>query len=83
VRFRHIRARPQVSATHLPGEQLAVTVHGRAEIIDVGASENAALRQAILDIYIPVYGAEWEADILDSGTYARIEAERMFAFHME
>ncbi|MEJ7804051.1 MAG: pyridoxamine 5'-phosphate oxidase family protein [Candidatus Limnocylindria bacterium] len=26
VRFRHIGARPQVSATHLPGEQLAVTV---------------------------------------------------------
>src|ERR1039458_5808680 len=30
VRFRHIRARPQVSATHLPGEEFAVTVHGRA-----------------------------------------------------
>src|SRR5437899_12677639 len=30
VRFRHIAARPQVSATHLPGEELAVTVHGRA-----------------------------------------------------
>src|SRR4051794_27122928 len=28
VRFRHIEARPQVSATHLPGEELAVTVHG-------------------------------------------------------
>src|SRR5919202_5781968 len=30
VRFRHIRRRPQVSATHLPGEELSVTVHGRA-----------------------------------------------------
>ncbi len=30
VRFRHIRTRPQVSATHLPGEELAVTIHGRA-----------------------------------------------------
>ncbi len=27
VRFRHISVRPQVSATHLPGEELAVTVH--------------------------------------------------------
>ncbi|MGH3609497.1 MAG: pyridoxamine 5'-phosphate oxidase family protein, partial [Pseudonocardiaceae bacterium] len=26
VRFRHIGKRPQVSATHLPGEELAVTV---------------------------------------------------------
>src|SRR5215472_15687004 len=34
VRFRHIRRRPQVSATHLPGEHLAVTVHGWAEPID-------------------------------------------------
>ena len=35
VRFRHIRHRPDVSATHLPGEHLAVTVHGRATVIDV------------------------------------------------
>src|SRR3954451_5855850 len=30
ARARHIRARPHVSATHLPGEELAVTVHGPA-----------------------------------------------------
>src|SRR5215208_346355 len=53
VRFRHIRARPQVSATHLPGEPLAVTVHGRAEVIDIGAPEHAELRRTILDIYVP------------------------------
>src|SRR3954453_15169976 len=35
VRFTHIRRRPQVSATHLPGEHLAVTVHGTAIPIDV------------------------------------------------
>src|SRR5438132_10328457 len=35
VRFTHIRARPHVSATHLPGEELAVTVHGRAAVVDV------------------------------------------------
>jgi hypothetical protein len=28
VRFRHIRKRPQVSAVHLPGEELAVSVTG-------------------------------------------------------
>src|SRR5215217_5601934 len=36
TRFRHIRARPQVSATHLPGEELAVTVHGQAVPVDIG-----------------------------------------------
>jgi pyridoxamine 5'-phosphate oxidase-like protein len=82
LRFRHIRSRPQVTATHLPGEEFAVTVHGRAVPIDVGAEENAGFRQALLDVYVPRYGAEWER-FLDSGVmYARIEADRMFAFAM-
>jgi hypothetical protein len=83
VRFRHIAKRPAVSATHLPGEQLAVSVHGRAQLVDVGDEANAGFRQALLDIYVPRYGAQWEQDMLDGGAaYARIEAERMFAFHM-
>jgi len=82
VRFGHIRRRPQVSATHLPGEELAVTVHGRASLIDVGRSEQAGFRQTLLEIYVPRYGAEWES-FLDSGAvYARIDAERMFTFYM-
>lgn len=79
MRFRHIDARPQVSATHLPGEELAVTVHGRAVPVDVSAGE---FRQMLLDIYVPRYGPEWET-FLDSGpVYARIDADRMFAFSM-
>jgi uncharacterized pyridoxamine 5'-phosphate oxidase family protein len=82
LRFRHIRARPQVSATHLPGEELAVTVHGRAGFVDVGHDAGGELRQALLDVYVPRYGPEWER-FLDSGPlYARIDAERMFTFHM-
>jgi Pyridoxamine 5'-phosphate oxidase len=77
VRFRHIAARPHVSATHLPGEELAITVHGRATRIPV----EGGFREALLQIYVPRYGAEWETDFLDSGpVYARIDAERMFAF---
>jgi uncharacterized pyridoxamine 5'-phosphate oxidase family protein len=80
VRFRHIRARPDVSATHLPGEELAVTVHGRAVSVDV---REGPFRAALLDLYVPRYGPEWEHDFLDSGPqYARIDAERMFTFHM-
>jgi nitroimidazol reductase NimA-like FMN-containing flavoprotein (pyridoxamine 5'-phosphate oxidase superfamily) len=83
VRAGHIRARPQVSATHLPGEELAVTVHGRAVPVDVGAEEGAELRRALLDIYVPRYGPEWE-EFLDSGVlYWRIEATRMFTFRFE
>jgi hypothetical protein len=82
VRFRHIRNRPQVSATHLPGEDLAVTVHGRAVPIDIHSDAGAGLRKTLLEVYVPRYGVEWE-EFLDSGpVYARVEAVRMFTFHM-
>jgi hypothetical protein len=83
LRFRHIAARPHVSATHLPGEELGVTVHGRAVRVDVQAPEGAELRRALLDVYVPRYGPEWE-QFMDSGPlFARIEAERMLTFHMD
>jgi uncharacterized pyridoxamine 5'-phosphate oxidase family protein len=78
VRFRHIRRRPQVSATHLPGEHLAVTVHGRATLVPV----EGAFRQTLLDIYMPQYGDDY-VEIMDGGAlYARIDADRMFTFSM-
>jgi uncharacterized pyridoxamine 5'-phosphate oxidase family protein len=83
VRFRHIHARPSVSATHLPGEELAVTVHGRAIPVDVRDDQAAGFRQTLLDIYVPRYGRQWEEEFLDSGPlYARIEPDRMFTFSM-
>jgi nitroimidazol reductase NimA-like FMN-containing flavoprotein (pyridoxamine 5'-phosphate oxidase superfamily) len=82
LRFRHIRARPHVSATHLPGEQLAVTVHGQARQIDLRSDEGKGFRRTLLEVYVPRYGPDWEK-FLDSGpVYARIDADRMFAFHM-
>jgi hypothetical protein len=81
VRVRHIRRRPEVSATHLPGEHLAITVHGTAELIDVGAPEHAEFRRTLLDIYLPRYGDSW-LQILDGGTFARIRPRRIFTFSM-
>ncbi len=52
VRMRHLVARPAVSATHLPGEDLAVTVHGRAELFDLSDPARPDLRQAMLDHYL-------------------------------
>ena len=79
IRFRHIGARPCVSATHLPGEELAVTVHGRAVPIEIA---DGGFRQTLLDVYVPRHGPDW-VQFLDSGpVYARIEADRMFAFAM-
>ena len=68
-------------ATHLPGEHLAVTVHGTAEILDMTAPEQAEFRQTLIDIYVPRYGQEW-LEVLEGGTFARIEPRRMFTFSM-
>jgi hypothetical protein len=82
MRIRHIRTRPHVSATHVPGEELAVTVHGRAVPVDIRADEGAGFRRALLEVYVPRYGPDWE-EFLDSGAvYARIDADRMFTFAM-
>src|SRR5690349_13334836 len=51
VRWRHIRRRPHVSATHLPAEEFAVTVHGTAVPLDLKDPESAGFRQTLLDIY--------------------------------
>lgn len=83
LRARHLAARPQVSATHTVGEELAVTVHGRAVPVDIRAAENSGFRDTLLEIYVPRYGAGWEERFLDSGPlYWRIDADRMFGFFL-
>jgi len=81
VRMRHLAARPAVSAAHVPGEELAVTVHGRAELVELRESAGGELRQAMLDWYVPRQGPEFETwlDALDA-VAARIEPEKMFTF---
>jgi uncharacterized pyridoxamine 5'-phosphate oxidase family protein len=78
VRYRHLLVRPQVSATHMPREEFAVTVHGRAVPVEV----RGGLRETLLEVYVPRYGPEWE-QFLDSGpVYMRIDSDRMFTFQM-
>ena len=84
VRMRHLATRPAVSASHLPGDELGVTVHGRAELFDLKDPAHGELRQAMLDHYLPRQGPEFEV-WLDEGDSvgARIVAEKMFTFAME
>jgi nitroimidazol reductase NimA-like FMN-containing flavoprotein (pyridoxamine 5'-phosphate oxidase superfamily) len=83
VRMRHLAARPAVSATHLPGEDIAVTVHGRAELFDVLDPALGELRQAMLDHYLPRQGPEFETWLNQVNPVgARIAAEKMFTFAM-
>jgi uncharacterized pyridoxamine 5'-phosphate oxidase family protein len=81
VRMRHLAARPAVSATHLPGEDLAVTVHGHAELFELPDAAHGELRQAMLDHYLPLQGPAFETwlDQTDS-VAARIVADKMFTF---
>jgi hypothetical protein len=81
VRMRHLAARPAVSATYLAGEELAITVHGRAELFDLSDPARGELRQAMLDYYLPRQGPEFETwlDQLNA-LGARIAADKMFTF---
>lgn len=74
LRFRHIRQRPHVSATHLPGEELAVSVHGTATEVDLDAPEHLGFR----DYCVEIYGDDW-FDWGAESPYARIDPTRMFA----
>lgn len=75
LRFRHIRKRPQVSATHTRGEELVVTVHGAAQEIDKLTGDYDGLRDVLREIY-PNYDSwgHWE-----TSPYAYIEPRVMFA----
>ncbi|HEX2031747.1 MAG TPA: pyridoxamine 5'-phosphate oxidase family protein [Actinomycetota bacterium] len=75
VRWRHLRARPQASAAHTRGEQLAVVVHGTAVPIDPAEEAEAGFRRYLLE----VYGDDWE-DWGGDAPYARIEPTRMYTF---
>ncbi len=84
VRVRHLRARPWVSATHLPGDELAVTVHGRAELFDLNGPESAELFAAMVDFYEPRQGPAFaEAMRQADAVGARIDPVKMFTFHMD
>ncbi|MEY9854503.1 hypothetical protein ABH935_000100 [Catenulispora sp. GAS73] len=81
VRIRHLKARPAVSATYLPGEELAVTVHGRAELFDLHGPECAELRQTMLDHYLPKQPGfqEWMEGL--TGAFGvRVDARKLFTF---
>src|ERR1700691_738095 len=79
VRMRHLASRPAVSATSLAGDELAVTVHGRAELFDVSDPARGELRQAMLDYYLPSQGPAFETWLDQAAAVAApIAADKMF-----
>jgi hypothetical protein len=83
VRMRHLATRPAVSATYLPGDELAVTVHGRAELFELSDPHRGDLRQAMLAYYLPKQGPAFEMWLNQEGPIgALIVAEKMFTFSL-
>lgn len=83
VRVRHLAVRPAVTVTYLPGAELSVTVHGRAELFDIheASARAGTLRQAMLDHYLPLQGPafqKWLDQVEGAGI--RIVAGKMFTF---
>ena len=62
-----------MSATHIEGEPLAVTVHGRAHVCDLRDPAAAGFRAALAGVYAPRYGEEW-IGWAEKHPYARIDA---------
>jgi Pyridoxamine 5'-phosphate oxidase len=80
VRMRHLAARPAVTATYLPGQELSVTLHGRAELFDILDPAHGELRRAMLDFYLPTQGPDFETWLhKENPIGARIVPDKMLA----
>ena len=77
VRARHLARSPAVSATHVRGETLVVTVHGTAELLDL-AGRDADFRHFLADHY----GRDHFDEYLAGEPYYRILPERLYAADM-
>ena len=71
LRARHLRRNPAVSATLVRGEELVVTVHGRASEIVV--AEDLGFREVLVEKY---------GDVMEGAPYFRIDPDRLFAADM-
>ena len=77
IRARHIARNPAVSATHVEGEALVVTVHGTAELLDLEGSD-----RDFAGFLRGHYGDATFDEHLGDSPYYRIVADRIFAADM-
>ncbi len=83
-RYRHLSARPDVSAAHTRGEELSIVVHGKANLFALDDPDYEEFKTYAYNVYIPLYGDEWRKFALSSDIfYARIDPELMFTFRMD
>jgi nitroimidazol reductase NimA-like FMN-containing flavoprotein (pyridoxamine 5'-phosphate oxidase superfamily) len=85
ARIRHVRARPQVSASYTIGEDLCVLAHGRAHEVEQSSPAYAAYLEYAREVYTPGVWDYWQrqyADRESRGLTAWIEPRRMYATRM-
>lgn len=83
LKARHLLRNPAVSATHVPDDNWVVTVHGRADRVDVSPTGGPGINKVLIDTYRERYGPEWTDDVLTpDSVYFRIEPERMFSLDL-
>jgi hypothetical protein len=71
----------RLSAVEVAARLTGMRLLALATVTSDGAGEWAGYRRALLDVYLPRYGAGWEA-LLPERCLARIDADRMFTFLM-
>lgn len=76
LRARHLAQRPQVSVTYVEGEALVLTVHGRAQLLDL-AGRDAAFAARLR----AHYGPGWD-DFGPGSPYYAVEPDRVLAADM-
>ncbi|HEY8340816.1 MAG TPA: pyridoxamine 5'-phosphate oxidase family protein [Egibacteraceae bacterium] len=76
-RAQHLARSPAVSATHVRGETLVVTVHGNARPLDLAGAD-----RDFAELLRDHYGAESYEQFLGSGVYYGVDAEWLFAADM-
>lgn len=78
-RIRHLERRPGVSATHVVGDDIAITVHGTAHVVVGGTSEADGVRPYWQAVYQGSAPEEWVAEP-SMARYVRIDAQRMLTY---
>lgn len=76
VRARHLARNSFVSASHVVGESLAVTMHGSAEPVDMESEHD------FVEVCREIYGEGWD-EFARGAPYYRIEPTRLFTFAMD
>ena len=83
VRWRHLAERHHVSATHVPREQFATTVHGVAVTVDHHQLENQEFTSSLLATFVPIYGEGFVEFIEGIPSYFRVDATKQYCYFRE